>query len=118
MRAPPSWCECRAFDIDKDADPVQPDTFWINPYGVHFGVLKVSDMVHIDEEGNRIGGADLPVNTAGFMIHSAIHSRRPDINAACHMHSPYGRAWSTFGRPIQMINQGAANPSQISRHYS
>ncbi|TDZ67982.1 Meiotically up-regulated gene 14 protein [Colletotrichum trifolii] len=86
-------------------DPVRPDTFWINPYGVHFGVLKVSDMIHIDEEGNRIGGADKPVNTAGFMIHSALHSRRPDINAACHMHSPYGRAWSTFGRPIEMLNQ-------------
>ncbi|KAI8298959.1 hypothetical protein K4K59_002511 [Colletotrichum sp. SAR11_240] len=86
-------------------DPVRPETFWINPYGVHFGVLKVSDMVHIDEDGNRLGGADKPVNTAGFMIHSALHKRRPDINAACHMHSPYGRAWSTFGIPIEMLNQ-------------
>ncbi|KAJ0270972.1 hypothetical protein Brms1b_011608 [Colletotrichum noveboracense] len=86
-------------------DPVRPETFWINPYGVHFGVLKVSDMVHIDEDGNRLGGADKPVNTAGFMIHSALHKRRADINAACHMHSPYGRAWSTFGRPIEMLNQ-------------
>ncbi|KAF6808723.1 class ii aldolase adducin domain-containing protein [Colletotrichum plurivorum] len=86
-------------------DPVRPDTFWINPYGTHFGVLKVSDMVHIDEDGNRIGGAEKPVNTAGFMIHSALHKRRPDINAACHMHSPYGRAWSTFGRSIDMLNQ-------------
>ncbi|KAI3556447.1 class II Aldolase and Adducin domain-containing protein [Colletotrichum abscissum] len=86
-------------------DPIRPDTFWINPYGVHFGVLKVSDMVHIDEDGNRIGGADKPVNTAGFTIHSVLHKRRADINAACHMHSPYGRAWSTFGRPIDMLNQ-------------
>ncbi|KAH7173725.1 class II aldolase/adducin N-terminal [Fusarium flagelliforme] len=86
-------------------DPVDPDTFWINPYGVHFGLLTVSDMVHIDDKGNRIGGADKPVNTAGFIIHEAIHKRRPDINAACHLHSPYGRAWSTFGKPIEMINQ-------------
>ncbi|KAK2697462.1 hypothetical protein QWA68_004221 [Fusarium oxysporum] len=86
-------------------DPVDPDTFWINPYGIHFGLLTVSDMVHIDENGNRIGGAEKPVNTAGFIIHAAIHKRRPDINAACHLHSPYGRAWSTFGKPIEMINQ-------------
>ncbi|RGP76050.1 hypothetical protein FLONG3_5441 [Fusarium longipes] len=86
-------------------DPVDPDTFWINPYGVHFGLLTVSDMVHIDDNGNRIGGAEKPVNTAGFIIHAAIHKRRPDINAACHLHSPYGRAWSTFGKPIEMINQ-------------
>lgn len=86
-------------------DPVRPDTFWINPYGVHFGLLTVSDMVHIDEDGNRIGGGDKPVNTAGFIIHAALHKRRPDINAACHLHSPYGRAWSTFGKPIDMLNQ-------------
>ncbi|KAH6886299.1 class II aldolase/adducin N-terminal [Thelonectria olida] len=87
------------------SNPVRPDTFWINPYGIHFGLLAVSDMVHIDEDGKRIGGADKPVNTAGFIIHAAIHKRRPDINAACHLHSPYGRAWSTFGKPIEMLNQ-------------
>ncbi|KAJ8117064.1 hypothetical protein OPT61_g1661 [Boeremia exigua] len=86
-------------------DPIQPDTFWINPYGVHFALLNVSDMVHVDGEGNRIGGADKLINTAGFVIHSAIHQRRPDIHAACHMHSPYGRAWSNFGRNIDMLNQ-------------
>jgi ribulose-5-phosphate 4-epimerase/fuculose-1-phosphate aldolase len=62
-------------------------------------------MVHVDEDGNRIGGADKLVNTAGFIIHSAIHQQRPDIHAACHLHSPYGRAWSNFGRPIDMLNQ-------------
>ncbi|KAF2029384.1 arad-like aldolase/epimerase, partial [Setomelanomma holmii] len=61
--------------------------------------------VHVDEDGNWIGGADKLINTAGFMIHSAIHQRRPDINAACHVHSPYGRAWSNFGKPIDMLNQ-------------
>lgn len=103
--------------IPSYTDPVRPDTFWINPYGTHFGVLKVSDMVHIDEDGNRIGGAEKPVNTAGFMIHSALHKRRPDINAACHLHSPYGRAWSTFGRPIDMLNQGKVKPAYLSPVY-
>ncbi|KAJ5085800.1 hypothetical protein N7532_010571 [Penicillium argentinense] len=79
-------------------DPIEPQNFWVNPYGV-------SDMVRIDENSIRVDGADKSVNTAGFMIHSAIHQRRPDIHAACHMHSPYGRAWSTFGKPINIINQ-------------
>lgn len=90
---------------NSDIDTVDPKTFWINPYSVHFSLLKVSDMVHVDDEGNRLGGNDAPINKAGFIIHSAIHAARPDINAACHMHSPYGRAWSTFGRPIDMLNQ-------------
>lgn len=86
-------------------DPVEPDTFWINPYGVHFGLLTVSDMVRVDAQGVRVGGADKLINTAGFIIHAAIHQRRPDINAACHLHSPFARAWSNFGRPIDMLNQ-------------
>ncbi|KAJ5294637.1 hypothetical protein PENANT_c006G05855 [Penicillium antarcticum] len=71
-------------------DPIDPRTFGLNP---------------VDEEGNPVAGADKPVNAAGFIIHSAIHQRRPDIHAACHMHSPYGRGWSTFGRGIDMFSQ-------------
>lgn len=62
-------------------------------------------MVHIDREGNRIGGADAGVNRAGFVIHRAILEACPDLHAACHMHIRYGRAWSTFGRGIDMLNQ-------------
>ncbi|KAL2694784.1 hypothetical protein Neosp_001371 [[Neocosmospora] mangrovei] len=86
-------------------DPVDPDTFWINPMGKHFGMLKASDMVQINEDGQVIGGNKVAINAAGFVIHSAIHRARPDIHAACHMHSPAGKAWSTFGRPIDIINQ-------------
>ncbi|KAB8212098.1 class II aldolase/adducin N-terminal [Aspergillus parasiticus] len=86
-------------------DPVQPNTFWINPFGVHFGMLKASDMVQIDEEGQVVGGNKVAVNAAGFQIHSAIHKARPDINAACHTHSVAGKAWSTFGRPLDIISQ-------------
>ncbi|KAK7425311.1 hypothetical protein QQZ08_008208 [Neonectria magnoliae] len=59
-------------------DPVDPTTFWINPLGVHFGMLKASDMVQVDEGGQVIGGNKTAVNVAGFMIHSAIHRARPD----------------------------------------
>ncbi|KAG9585116.1 class II aldolase, partial [Aureobasidium melanogenum] len=86
-------------------DPVQPDTFWINPLGVHFGMLKASDMVQINEEGQVVGGNKVAVNAAGFAIHSAIHKTRPDVNAACHCHSPAGKAWSAFGKPLEIINQ-------------
>ncbi|KAF4872916.1 Meiotically up-regulated gene 14 protein [Colletotrichum siamense] len=90
-------------------DPVDPSTFWINPLGKHFGMLKASDMVHIDEDGQVIGGNRVAVNAAGFMIHSIIHKARPDIHAACHTHSPAGKAWSTFGRPLDIINQDSCN---------
>lgn len=68
-------------------------------------MLKASDMVQVNEQGQVIGGNKVAVNAAGFMIHSAIHRARPDIHAACHAHSIAGKAWSTFGRPLDIINQ-------------
>lgn len=77
--------------------------------GVHFGMLKASDMVQVDENGQVIGGNKVAVNAAGFMIHSAIHRARPDINAACHTHSKYGKAWAAFGKPLDIISQDTCN---------
>lgn len=88
-------------------DPIDPDTFWINPLGVHFGLLKASDMVQVDEDGNVIGGSRRAINAAGFKIHSAIHKARPDVIAACHTHSIHGKAYSAFGKPLDMLNQDA-----------
>ncbi|CDR43239.1 CYFA0S11e02212g1_1 [Cyberlindnera fabianii] len=86
-------------------DPVDPETFWINPLGRHFSLMRVSDLVHVDKEGNVIGGNKAAVNAAGFKIHSELHKARPDVNAACHTHSVWGKAYSTFGKPLDMINQ-------------
>lgn len=87
-------------------DPENPHTFWTNPLGRHFGLLKASDMILVDYDGKAIGGnMSRPANAAGFLIHSAVHKARPDVTAACHTHSPYGKAWSTFARPLEMINQ-------------
>ncbi|KAL1861239.1 hypothetical protein Plec18170_001754 [Paecilomyces lecythidis] len=98
-------------------DPVDPSTFWINPLGKHFGMLKANDMVHVNEEGQVIGGNKVAVNAAGFMIHSAIHKARPDVHAACHAHSPAGKAWSAFGKPIEILNQDSCTFFGIQRVY-
>jgi ribulose-5-phosphate 4-epimerase/fuculose-1-phosphate aldolase len=43
---------------------------------------------------------------AGYAIHSAIHAAQPDIHAAAHSHSYYGRAFSALGRNIDLANYG------------
>lgn len=86
--------------------------------GKHFGMLKASDMVHINEDGQVIGGNKVAINAAGFIIHSAIHRARPHVNAACHMHSPAGKAWATFGRPVDIINQDSCNFYGIQAVYN
>ena len=61
-------------------DPIQRDAFWMNPLGVHFGMLKASDMILVNLNGDIIiGHNNRPVNAAGFLIHAAIHRARPDV---------------------------------------
>jgi ribulose-5-phosphate 4-epimerase/fuculose-1-phosphate aldolase len=87
-------------------DPENPHTFWTNPLGKFFGLLQPSDMILVDYSGSPIGGnTSLPANAAGFQIHSAVHKARPDVIAACHTHSKAGKAWSTFSRRLEMLNQ-------------
>lgn len=74
-------------------------------------MIKASDLVLVDHEGIPQEPTKYKVNAAGFIIHSSIHRARPDINAVCHMHSRYGKAWSTFGRGIEMLNQGKKKPN-------
>ncbi|MGC2787502.1 MAG: class II aldolase/adducin family protein [Roseiarcus sp.] len=85
-------------------DPEHLDTFWVNPFGVHFSQVKVSNLIRCDHKGNVVEG-DYPVNTAAFVIHSRVHAARADANAAAHSHSTYGRAFSTLGRPLAPITQ-------------
>jgi len=87
-------------------DPVDPTTFWINPLGIHFSMVTAEDMILVDIDGNIVGGnTSGTINAAGFAIHSAIHKARPNANAACHTHSEYGRAFSCYGKPLEMLNQ-------------
>ena len=89
-------------------DPVEPNTFWVNPFGTAFSLIKASDLIRVSEEGSVIeGGENRMLNTAAFMIHSAIHQARPDVNAACHSHTIYGRAFCTLGRKLESITQDA-----------
>ncbi|CAG9981048.1 unnamed protein product [Clonostachys byssicola] len=85
-------------------DPILTDHFWLNPLSMHFSLIKVSDLVLVDENGYVVIG-DEPINTAAFTIHSAIHKARPEIHAACHAHSIHGKAFAAFGRPLEMLTQ-------------
>lgn len=95
-------------------DPEYPHAFWTNPLAVHFGLLKASDMILLSDspdDGEKVlaGNRSRPANAAGWLIHAAIHRKRRDTNAACHAHTRYGKAWSAFGRRLDMINQDVCN---------
>jgi ribulose-5-phosphate 4-epimerase/fuculose-1-phosphate aldolase len=87
-------------------DPERTDCFWVNPFGMHFAHIRVSDLVLVNEHGEVVQG-DRPVNEAAFAIHSRIHAARPDVIAAAHAHSLYGKTWSSLGRLLDPITQDA-----------
>jgi ribulose-5-phosphate 4-epimerase/fuculose-1-phosphate aldolase len=87
-------------------DPELLDHFWLNPFGVHFGQVRVSDLILVNDRGEVVEGKH-PVNSAAFAIHSRIHAARPDIVAAAHAHSLYGKTWSSLDRLLDPITQDA-----------
>jgi ribulose-5-phosphate 4-epimerase/fuculose-1-phosphate aldolase len=87
-------------------DPELLDHFWVNPFGMYFGHVRVSDLLLVNHQGEVVQG-NRPVNAAAFAIHSQIHHARPDVIAAAHAHSLYGKTWATLGRPLDPLTQDA-----------
>src|ERR1700675_1360491 len=85
-------------------DPERLDHFWVNPFGMHFGMIRASDLILVNHKGEVVEGR-YPVNQAAFAIHSQVHAARPDVIAAAHAHSIYGKTWSTLGRLLDPITQ-------------
>lgn len=87
-------------------DPEHHDHFWVNPLGMHFSLIRASDLILVNPTGEVVEGSK-PVNQAAFAIHSQIHAARPDVVAAAHAHSPYGKSWSSLGRLLDPLTQDA-----------
>lgn len=66
--------------------------FLINPYGYRFDEVCASNLVKVDWEGNIVGDQTQEINPAGFVIHSAIHMARPDVQCVMHTHTVAGMA--------------------------
>ena len=87
-------------------DPEHPETFWVNPYGLHFSMVRSSDLVRVDDDGEVVEG-NRAVNAAAVAIHCAVHAARPDVTAAAHAHGPYGKTLSSLEVGIEPLTQDA-----------
>ncbi|GAA3206703.1 class II aldolase/adducin family protein [Actinocorallia longicatena] len=87
-------------------DPERTDCFWVNPFGMSFKHVRVSDLILVNHEGKVVEGR-FPVNEAAFAIHSQVHQARPEVVAAAHSHSTHGRALSALGQLLEPITQDA-----------
>lgn len=89
-------------------DPEFRDHLWVNPWGVSFSRIAVSDLCLMDATGQLVEGPG-PINPAAFTIHSAVHEARDDVVGVAHSHSLHGKTWSAFGELLDPITQDACS---------
>lgn len=92
-------------------DPEWTDHFWVNPFGIHFTKIRVSDLMLVNHKGEIVqppAKVKPWLNQAAFAIHSRLHQARPDVNGAAHSHSLYGKAFAALGRRLDPISQDSA----------
>jgi ribulose-5-phosphate 4-epimerase/fuculose-1-phosphate aldolase len=101
--------------------PGEHDAFLINAYGLLYEEITASSLLKIDHEGNILakpdfGSLDYGVNRAGFVIHSAIHMARPDVDCVAHTHTPAGMAVSAMECGLLPLAQTSMRFLQIAYH--
>lgn len=79
--------------------------FLINPYGLLFEEVTASNLVVVDPSGQPIGNTGSVVNPAGFVIHSAVHTARPDAHCVMHTHTKAGCAVAATTDGLLPVNQ-------------
>jgi ribulose-5-phosphate 4-epimerase/fuculose-1-phosphate aldolase len=87
--------------------PGPQEHFLLNPLGFMFNEVTASNLVKIDLDGNNVGRSPHPVNRAGFVIHSAVHAARPDVQCVIHLHTPAGMAVSMMKCGLLPLSQHA-----------
>ena len=78
----------------------------ITPDALYKGDLKPTDVVKIDFYGNILEGVFKP--SIEWHFHSAIYSKRSDVNAVIHAHSPMTTGLAIAGKKIEPVTPESA----------
>ena len=97
--------------------PGTTDQFLINPYGMLYEEIDASCLIKVDVEGNTLlNASDYDVNVAGFVIHSAIHMAKHDMDCVAHTHTPAGMAVSAMECGLLPLAQTSMRFLHIGYH--
>jgi len=96
----------------------ETEHFLLNPFGMLYNEITASSLVKVDMQGNVVeaGTTNFGVNVAGFILHSAIHSARPDIKCIIHIHTPAIVAVSAMKCGLLYLSQEACLLGDLSYH--
>lgn len=85
--------------------PGSAEHFLLNPYGVLFEQVTASDLIKVDLDGNIVQDTPYSINSAGFVIHSAIHASRADAKCVLHTHTVAGMAIASIEEGLLPLTQ-------------
>ncbi|WVR09293.1 hypothetical protein IAU60_006358 [Kwoniella sp. DSM 27419] len=93
-------------------DPIEPDTFWVNPQGKSFALMKQSDLVRCRVSDGAMVQGWAPTDASASSIHSQMYKElgrgsEGGIESIVHVHGPHSKAFSSLGRTLDMISQDA-----------
>lgn len=97
--------------------PGEDDAFLLNPYGLLYEQMHASCFIKVDLEGNTLfNPTDMEINHAGFVIHSAVHKARHDVDCVIHTHTLAGMAVSAMKKGLLPLAQTAMRFIDIAYH--
>ncbi|XP_058270858.1 alpha-adducin isoform X16 [Hemibagrus wyckioides] len=96
----------------------EQERFLIVPFGLLYSEVSASSLVKINLQGEIVdrGSTNLGVNQAGFTLHSAIYSARPDVKCIVHIHTPAGAAVSAMKCGLLPISPEALSLGEVAYH--
>merc|ERR1719189_916771 len=92
--------------------------FLLNPFGMMYNEVTASSLVKVNMQGEVVeeGTTNFGVNVAGFHLHSAIHSARPDLKCVIHLHTPNIVAVSSMKCGLLPLSQESCLIGDFSFH--
>ena len=80
--------------------PQSNESFYVNGSGMHFGKIKASDLVLIEQDNiEEIKKKPSLVDPTAINIHGTIHKKVPHAKCILHIHSKYATVLSTLKNP-------------------
>ncbi|MFC7739490.1 class II aldolase/adducin family protein [Roseomonas sp. GCM10028921] len=101
--------------------PGEDNAFLINPYGMMYEEITASSLIKVDLSGAILdkpdyGDFDFGINRAGYVIHSAIHGAKHEIDCVIHTHTWPGMAVSSLECGLLPMTQTSMRFARISYH--
>lgn len=95
--------------------PGTDHNFYMHRFGLAYDEVCASNLIMVDEHGSVLEGPE-DVNTAGFIIHSAIHMNHPNAKYVFHAHPASAIAATAFKEIPFLVQDSSMLYGKVGYH--